>query len=305
MFKRVIYLFLLTAIFSTPVEASELKQYKSDRIVILYEPPLENAAKRLASEYPEIKAEVEKKLEWSVGFIPTVVLIRENKEFQKKAHNKLVTAFAIPVENVITIDYSKTGRTPFDLRATLEHEICHLVLHHYIPDSVPRWLDEGVAQWASGGISDIIVQDDKNILKQALLSGSLLTLKDISLRFPEEPRELLLSYEESKGFVEFIVREYGPEKLIAVLRSLEKNKSIEQAAYENLSTGMDELEKKWREGLIKKYSWPSYIADHIYGIVFFAAALATLIGYMMFRRRMRNVRDDDNGDSFDETEDRS
>ncbi len=297
---RVIYLFLLTATFSTLVSASELKQYKSDGIVILYEPPLENAAKKLALEYPEIKAEVEKKLEWSVGFIPTVVLIRENKEFQKKAHNSLVTAFAIPVENVIAIDYSKMDRTPFDLRATLEHEICHLVLHHYISDSIPRWLDEGVAQWASGGISEIITPDQKDVLKQALLSGSLLPLKDISLSFPQQPRELLLSYEESKAFVEFIAREYGTAKLIAVLHSLQKNESIEQAVYENLSTGMDGLEKEWQDGLIKKYSWPSYLADHIYGIIFFVAALATLIGYMMFRRRMRNVRDDGNDDFLDE-----
>ena len=300
MHNKVMYLFLLAAIVSTTVSAFELRQYKSAGIVILYEPPLENAAKKLAGEYPEIRADVEKKLQWSIGFTPTVVLIREHKEFQEKARDNLVTAFAVPGENVIMIDYSRMGRTPFDLRATLAHEICHLVLHYYISDSVPRWLDEGVAQWTSGGISDILVPDEKDILKQAILSGGLLRLKDISLRFPEEPEKLLLSYEESKAFVEFIVRGYGTAKLITVLHSLKKSESVEQAVYENLSTGMDQLEQKWREGLVRKYSWPSYIADHIYGIIFFAAALATLIGYVMFRRRMKSLRDDENDDFPDE-----
>jgi len=292
MFYRVMCLFLLTALVPAPLFAFDLKELRGTGIVVLYESPLENAAKNVVQEYPEMKSEVQRKLQWNILFTPTVILIHENRKFLEETHSNLVTAFAVPDRNMIVVDYSKMERTPFDLRATLEHEICHLVLHHYSKAAIPRWLDEGVAQWVSGGISDIITQDGKDILKQALLAGNLLPLKDISSRFPEEPREVLLSYEESKSFVEFITREYGTANLVAILHGLENNESVEQAVHENLATELNFLEQQWIKGLPKKYSWPYYIADHIYGILFFAAALTTLIGYVILKRRMKNYRDE-------------
>jgi hypothetical protein len=303
MFIRVVCLFLVAVLVPKPALASDLREFRGTEIIVFYEPSLEDAAKKLAVEYAEIKAEIEKKLQWEIGFTPTVVLIRQHEEFQKEAGNNLVTAFAVPSRTMIMIDYSRMQKTPFDLRATLEHELCHLLIHHYITASVPRWLDEGVAQWASGGISDIFLQDGKDILKQSLLSGNLLPLKEISARFPEEPRELLLSYEESRSFVEFIERRYGRQKLIAILHALERDESIEQATYENLSTELWLIEQEWGKSLLKKYSWPSYIADHIYGVLFFAAAVGTLAGYLMFRRRLRNYRDDDEYGPPDEKDD--
>ncbi|MEW6110119.1 MAG: peptidase MA family metallohydrolase [Nitrospirota bacterium] len=194
----------------------------------------------------------------------------------------------------MAIDYSKMDRTPFDLPATLKHELCHLILHTEIQSSnLPKWLDEGVAQWASGGIADIINPENKDILKQAVLSGSLPPLNDIQRTFPAAHRGLILSYQESRSFIEFIVSEYGEDKLISIMHSLKSSLSIENAVLNNLGEELNMLEQKWRKNLVKKYSWPTYIADHIYWILFFTAALITLTGYIMFRRRMRDYRDEE------------
>lgn len=208
--------------------------------------------------------------------------------------NDLITAFAVPGKNLIIMDHSKMCRTPFDLQATFEHELYHLMLHQNIEASnLPKWLDEGIAQWASGGIADIINPTKIDILKQAVISDNLLRLKDISFSFPEDSRGLILAYQESRSFIEFIVHKYGEEKLISVLNSLAKGESIEQAVHENLSIELNILEQKWQKTLIRRYSWIFYILDHIYWILFFTAAVVTLIGYLRFRRRLKNYRDEE------------
>ena len=95
----------------------------------------------------------------------------------------------MPERNLIVIDYSKMNRIPFDLEDTFKHELSHILLHQEIDaSSLPKWLDEGVAQWASGGIADILRTGEKDLLQQAVLSHRMLALKDISCNlsgFPE------------------------------------------------------------------------------------------------------------------------
>lgn len=56
-----ICLLLIIITLSKPSIALDLKEYKGVGIIIQYEPPLENAAKRIAVAYPEIKNSIEKK----------------------------------------------------------------------------------------------------------------------------------------------------------------------------------------------------------------------------------------------------
>jgi hypothetical protein len=46
---------------------------------------------------------------------------------------------------------------PFTLTVTLKHELCHLFLHYLIGGGeLPRWFNEGIAQWTSGGIAELM-----------------------------------------------------------------------------------------------------------------------------------------------------
>ncbi len=258
-------------------------------IVIRYEPPLRNAAVSLAGIYPRIKDDLEAKTGWSVAFVPQVEIVRE---FRRGTVSDLVTAYAVPGEDLIVIDYSKAGRTPFDLQATMEHELCHLLLHRMAGPDIPRWLDEGIAQWASGGAADIMNPEEKDILKQAVLSRTLMPLSALDV-FPDQPRPLILAYQESRSFIEFIGGEYGADRLRAVLHALESGKPPERAIEETLSVKIGEIERKWEAHLARRYSWPTYVADHLYWVLFFAAGIVTLLGYLKFRRRLKNYRDEE------------
>jgi hypothetical protein len=291
--------FLIFLLFAAPqVRGSELALYSGPGVVIRYEPRMLNAAAALAAMYPRVKDDLEAKIGRSVGFTPDVVLVRKNRVFLQKAGSELVTAYAVPGQDLIVIDYAKMERTPFDLQATLEHELCHLLVHRMISSDIPRWLDEGIAQWASGGIADIVNPGEKDILKQAVLSHRIVALRDLSSAFPAQPGELILAYEESRSFIDFIVRQYGADKLRMVLHEMGDNKTLPEALTTVLAADLNVLEGKWRGSLTRKYSWPAYVSDHIYWVLFFAAALVTFIGYLRLRRRMKNYKDEEEESGF-------
>jgi hypothetical protein len=286
--------FLIFSLFTAlPAGGSEFALYTGPGVVVRYEPRMRNAAAALAAMYPRVKDDLEAKIGWSVGFTPDVVLVRENRVFLQRAGSDLITAYAVPRQDLIVIDYAKMERTPFDLQSTLEHELCHLLVHRMISSDIPRWLDEGIAQWASGGIADIVNPGEKDVLKQAVLSHRLVALRDLSSAFPTQPREMILAYEESMSFIDFVVQEYGAGKLRAVLHEMRDNRTVSEALTKALSTDLNVLEDKWRESLTRKYSWSAYASDHIYWLLFFAAALVTFIGYLRLRRRMKNYKDDE------------
>lgn len=288
-----VLLFILVASFCTSVAcAAGMQQYNGQGVVVRYAPALRGAAVSLAGAYPGIRADLERKLGWKADFVPLVILIRRNSRFRESAQNDLVTAFAVPGEDLIVIDYSKMQGTPFDVGATLEHELCHLLLHRNV-QSPPRWLDEGVAQWASGGIADILNPGEKNILKQTSMSDRLIPLEDLSVFFPGKPRAFLLAYEESKSFVEYIVHRYGAGKLRAVLHGMKRGENVNSAIRNTLGLDLDSLQDAWKGSLRRRYSWPSYLADNLFWILFFAAALVTLVGYIQAKRRLRNYRDEE------------
>ena len=87
------------------------------------------------------------------------------------AGDPLVVAFAVPQRNLIVIDYSKMITHPLSLETTLKHELCHILLHEHIKTEIlPRWLDEGLCQWASGGIGEIIMDQKRSRLNRAAFS---------------------------------------------------------------------------------------------------------------------------------------
>ena len=278
--------------------ASEMEEYHGPEITVRYDHSLKNAAIRIASDYIKTRADIETKLGLRLRTNPVVVLTRDNAAFQEMAGNKLVTAFAIAQKDLIVIDYSRMDRIPFDLSDTFKHELTHILLHQNIaPPSLPKWLDEGVAQWASGGIADILRTGEKDLLQQAVLSHRVILLEDLSSTFPNSPNSLILAYEESRSFTEFIVKHYGEAKLRMLLQGLEKQGTIEQSVYDNYGVPLDMLEQTWKKGLIRENSWISYVADHMYWLLFFIAALISVAGYFAAKRRMRNYRD--NGEELE------
>jgi hypothetical protein len=271
----------LLIISSDTLHANEYKTLQQKEVIIHFEDSLEIAAQEVAFLYPGLKQELEIIFAWPVNFIPTIFLMSEKQTFQRVARSDLVVAFAAPSRNQIVIDYSKMKIQPFTLETTLKHELGHLLLHHHIKKvNLPRWLDEGICQWVSDGIAEIILDQGGSVLDEAILSGRYLPIRSLTERFPQEKRLLLLAYEESKSLVEYMMGSYGEKRVLSVLNSLKEGADVDVAIRESLSISLNDLEKEWHQHLKRKNVWLTYLVGHLYEILFFLAALAVIYGFI-------------------------
>jgi len=271
-----------------------LERIESAALIIQFEKPLRGAAQEVERTFQDMKTDLEETFAWKADFRPTVVLIKEHSPFQRLAGNPLVAAYALPRENRIVIDYSKMTIHPFSLGITLKHELAHLFVHHHIRSgNLPLWVDEGIAQWASGGIAEIIMGHDKSILKKASLSGTLIPLRALERNFPEAEVPLLLAYEESKSFIEFIDKTFGIEGIRNILHHLKNGDDIDTALMKALHVPLDTLEMRWHEKLKDSMGWLAYFGNNIYLLLFSITALATVYGFIKFWVRKKNYTDDE------------
>ena len=299
MAKRIVLVFMvfLFVMFHGLLHAAQRSTLRDKDVIVLFDEPLRVAAEEAATLYPLLKKELENTLARPVNFRPTVVLIKESETFQRAAGTNLIVAFAIPEKNLMVIDYSKTRKDPFSIETTMKHELCHLLLHNYIKEgNLPKWLDEGVCQWVSDGISEIIMTQKRSVLDEAILSGRYISIRALTGHFPRDERYLVLAYEESKSLVEYMISSFGKEAVLSVLHYLEEGTEVDEALLRGLSISLDELESRWHHHLRRRITWVAYLINHLYEILFFLAAMVMIYGFIRGLRKKRAYRDEEEED---------
>jgi hypothetical protein len=281
------------------VYAEEASVIQTDDIVVVFEEPLRFVANEAVHIFPRIKSELENSLNWSLDFRTTVVLTNKRERFEQMTGSRVVVAYAIPQRNLMVIDCTKLNSAPFTLGSIMKHELCHLLLHNQVKNGrLPRWLDEGIAQLASDGIAEIMMSTKGAILNKAVLSKKLLSMRELSQSFPRDQESLLLAYEESKSFVEFINHEFGRQGIQDLLKHLQAGNDIDGAVLKSFSIPLNELERRWHIHLRKKITWFTYLANNLYTIIFFLAALITIGGFVRMILKKRRYGEDESGQSF-------
>ncbi|MBP1695675.1 MAG: hypothetical protein H6Q41_863 [Deltaproteobacteria bacterium] len=275
-----------------PLSASgdEFLFIRSDQTVILFQKSIRSLGVELHDIYPSTKSDLEELTGWEIDFIPTFLLLNHSG-FLSMVGTKNVVAFADPQRYRIIIDSSRMNRNPFTLSVTAKHELAHLLLHHKINRThVPRWLDEGFAQWASDGISEVIT-GNRTFLADAVLQKTLIPLHKIAHYFPENEPHMFLAYEQSKSLVEFIQKEFGAERLLDTLHHMANGESVDEAVLKTLSLRLDTLEHLWHKDLTSRKIWIYYLSTYLYAILFFLASVLAVIGFIRYRIRRKNWRE--------------
>jgi len=289
-------LFILAAILNGPSHAGE-NILADQRVIVRFDDSLQNPAGEVLRLYPLIREKLKKDLGWETAFRPEIVLVKDSGSFRRIAESDLVSAIAIPHKGLIVIDYSKMNIQLFTLEATLKHELCHLELHHHIPGGkLPRWLDEGICQWVTDGLAEIMTYGNGSTLMTAALTKRLMSIERLSERFPTDGKDLSLAYEESRSIVEYIEKEFGASGVRRVLSHMSSGDSVEIAVQKSLLISLDELEKRWRSSLVRKTAWLSYISDNLYQILFVFAALLAIYGFFVILRKKKAYMDEDEDD---------
>lgn len=296
-FKKLFFAVLLLIFFPITNAGSQqnFRVLDSSGVKIIFEKGLEAGARKVENLFPYVQNKTESLFGFKGKSRPTVVLIKTRQRFLKIADHPITMAFAVPGKNLIVIDYSKVITHPFSLESTFLHEFCHLALHHNIRD-IPRWLDEGTCQWASGGVDEIIYGNNQSALNLAAVTESYLSFRDLSNGFPERKNQRVLAYQQSKSFIDFIVENYGKEKFIEILKRMRQGYNADSVFYEVLGSRVPELEKKWRQTLSGRLTWLTWLSSNLYEVLFFCAALITVFGFFKLIRKKRNYADNDSDD---------
>jgi hypothetical protein len=293
-FGMVICMIIFLCIISGTLHAKQISRLETRDVSVYFDEAHALAARQVVQLYPTVKAELETTLTWKVDFKPAVLLVSDRKAFADMAGSPLIVAYAVPDKILIVIDYSRMNIEPFTLSATLEHEMCHLLLHRYIQATpLPRWLDEGVCQWASGGLAEIVTGNRQSALAWAALSGGFISLNALSLNFPQDGQSMALAYEESRSVVEYIVSNFGKKGLLNILNAMKNNQDVSDAVNMSLGMSIEELQKKWQ---VSQRSWTvviSALVANLYTILFVIGALLTLAVYMRLIIRKRRFRDEE------------
>jgi len=270
------------------VHGQERGLLRGDQVTIVYEEPWKDAAREVADAYPIAKRNVEEKLRSAADFNPRVVLVRDSTVFQEMVGSALFAAYAVPDSNLIVIDQARMSVSPFTIEATLEHEFCHLLLHDQLKGKdIPKWLEEGVCTWVSQGIAEIMMEQKRSLLNEAVLAGRVIPLRALSRGFPRDRESLLLAYEESKSIVSYVVETHGLEGLLEILRWVRQGHPWEEAVQGALGLPFDELERSWAESLKKRLTWFTYLVNNLYEILFFVAAVLAFLGFWKALRKKR------------------
>src|SRR5690554_880809 len=140
-----------------------------------------------------------------------------------------------------------------DFRRTLHHELVHAVfndmfyggtiqsiLQNNIQLVFPLWFEEGLAEYSALGWdtnTDMFIRD-------AVINNYLPPIPYLSGYY---------SYRGGQSLWNFIVEEYGREKIAEILQRIKTSRSVEYGLSTSLGYNLEELSDKWEEALKKRY----------------------------------------------------
>ncbi len=140
-----------------------------------------------------------------------------------------------------------------DFRRTIHHELVHAVFNdmfyggnaqaiisNNIQLSFPLWFEEGLAEYTALGWdtnTDMFIRD-------AVINNYLAPIRYLNGYY---------AYRGGQSVWNYIVEEYGREKIAEILSRIRTSRSVETGINLSLGLTIDELSEKWQEALKKRY----------------------------------------------------
>lgn len=163
----------------------------------------------------------------------------------------------------------------------LRHEWAHLALAHEMGRlRIPRWFNEGYAEWAAGSWRD----DGALKLSLALAFGGAPPLDSIALSWPRDPVPAEVAYLLSASVIHYLIESSGAGGLETFIAAWKQAGSFERALREVYGTTSGQLEADWRKWIGRRYGWLSVLS---HSAVFWTVLVAALSAMFLNRRRYR------------------
>lgn len=261
--------------------------FQNGNLVIKGEAHLEAEAEYLGQFYPRAKADIENILGLRLLIRPTVLLIKDREFFERLSGSPLFSAFAVPSEHLIVVHIAPVASRSGILNDTFKHELCHLLLHYHIREQIlPKWLDEGICQWVSGTVGEVLTGGGVTI-SRIDMAYRLIPLSQLTVNFPEDKDLLILAYKESRNFVGYVTARYGTVSLRDILKYLKEGDNIDLAISKALAKPFKDVQEEWIDDMRRRSEWLIWGSQHLYEILFFTAAVLTIMATVRLKLKRR------------------
>ena len=133
----------------------------------------------------------------------------------------------------------------------IPHELTHLVFNtasknaYHFP---PHWLNEGVADYVSQGYD----ASYRSTVRDAAKAGTLIPLDGLTGQFPTTSARFYQAYAESVSAVDYLVRTYDKDALVALIRSYADGRTDDEAFKAALGVDMTAFADAWLADLDAK-----------------------------------------------------
>jgi hypothetical protein len=136
-------------------------------------------------------------------------------------------------------------------KRAIAHELTHLIteqmtLNPY--NDTPTWLDEGLAMYNEGPMQLTFT----NNLNLAIQENRLISVRSLSSPFSAYSSISYVSYAESYSIVDYLIRNYGKDKMSALLDTFRQGSTYDGALKKVYGFDMDGLNIIWQASLKAK-----------------------------------------------------
>lgn len=291
MMMRVILSALLWINLAGFAPAAALQTLETPDVAVLYDSAAADA-REIPGLYGQVHEELGRTLGLRLSYRPAVLLAEGEDPDRSPGGAFHFVAYAQPAEGLIVLHLTRMRAFSLPLSPVLKHELCHLILHDATGGgNLPRWLDEGVAQWVSGGISEMVAPRRPYFLPGAVLMGWDVPLERLDPLFHGNERDILYAYEKSLSVAEFLVNKGGAGSLSRLLRRMSRGETVQEALRSGYGMSLDDIERSWRRHISGVTGWLFYLSRYLYEILFFLGALAAVFGFLRYRRKIKSWRE--------------
>ena len=127
---------------------------------------------------------------------------------------------------------------------TISHELTHVLVQRATDDSVlsvPLWLNEGLAEF--GNVDPSLSYE--RYLEWAVDTGRTTPFESLTV-FPGDPNLNLVAYGQSRSVVEFMVLEFGRDKMTELMATVNGGIPFDRALLLTYGMNTRELDELWR-----------------------------------------------------------
>ncbi len=210
--------------------------------------------------------------------------VDEYRRLQPQGNKAPEWAVGLAYGNLGVIYLRQAGKSgqAVNVEETFVHELSHIIVRRATKENeIPRWFSEGMAMYHARQFNFEHIKT----IGYAILTRSLIPLRELESRFPGVSSDIELAYAESFEFVNFLENEFGGRKFHAFVRRLASGGEFYSSLEEIFGLNAEELEKRWKSDIKMTYAWLPAITSG--GTLWGVASVFLVLGWLRKRRERK------------------